>query len=55
MDDVDQGKAEADESNTEVLMNIDNELPVVTKTNDALGGEGPLKEKQIVELLIGSL
>ena len=35
-------------------MDVDNELPIVTKTNDTLR-ENALKEKQIVETLIGSL
>ncbi|RIA90269.1 Catenin-beta-like protein [Glomus cerebriforme] len=56
MGDVDQIEAENRDSgeNIEDSMDIDNELSVVTKTDDTLK-EGLLKEKQIVEMLIGSL
>jgi hypothetical protein len=53
MGDVDHIEAENRE-NVKESMDIDNELPVTTKTDDTLK-EGLLKEKQIVEMLIGSL
>lgn len=57
MGDVDQIEAEnrVSSENVKESMEIDNELPVATKTDDDTLKERSLKEKQIVEMLIGSL
>lgn len=57
MGDVDQIEAEnrGSSENVKESMEIDNELPVATKTDDDTLKERSLKEKRIVEMLIGSL